>query len=105
MADTPAQHPRISHEEREYIEASLGQSASLDRRRLATPWRQILTSGDEEYRDNNDDDDDDDDDDSPRLGDSAGPLGLQLGQLHPQPAAAHLPLQCPQVDLDHSDLS
>ena len=53
VADTPAQHPRISHEEREYIEASLGQSASLDRRRLATPWRQILTSGDEEYKDNN----------------------------------------------------
>ena len=44
VADTPAQHPRISPEERSYIEASLGQSASLDRRRLATPWRSILTS-------------------------------------------------------------
>ena len=44
VADTPAQHPRISLEERSYIEASLGQSASLDRRRLATPWRSILTS-------------------------------------------------------------
>ena len=44
VADTPADHPRITKEEKEYIEASIGQSSTLDRKNLVTPWRDILTS-------------------------------------------------------------
>ena len=44
VADTPADHPRISKEEKEYIETSIGQSSTLDRKNLVTPWRDILTS-------------------------------------------------------------
>ena len=44
VADTPADHPRISKEEREYIETSIGQSSSLDRKNLNIPWKKILTS-------------------------------------------------------------
>ena len=41
--DTPAQHPRIDQEEREYIETSIGEK-NLDRTNLVTPWRSIFTS-------------------------------------------------------------
>jgi len=41
--DTPAQHPRIDKEEREYIERAIGEK-HLDRKNLVTPWREILTS-------------------------------------------------------------
>ena len=44
VADTPATHPAISTEERQFIEAAIQQGAELDRRRLVTPWRSILTS-------------------------------------------------------------
>ena len=44
VADTPADHPRITKEEKEYIETSIGQSSTLDRKNLVTPWRDILTS-------------------------------------------------------------
>ena len=44
VADTPSVHPRISQEEREYIEKAIGQSTDIDRKKLDTPWRQILTS-------------------------------------------------------------
>ena len=37
-------HPRISKEERKYIESSIGQSSRLDRKNIVTPWRDILTS-------------------------------------------------------------
>ncbi|KAK3088049.1 hypothetical protein FSP39_013989 [Pinctada imbricata] len=37
--DTPAEHPRISKEEREYIEKSVGV-----RERVTTPWKSIVTS-------------------------------------------------------------
>merc|ERR1712130_248403 len=32
VADTPAEHPRISQEERHYIETSIGQSSTVDRK-------------------------------------------------------------------------
>ena len=41
--DTPAQHPRIDKEEREYIESAIGEKY-LDRKNLKTPWREIFTS-------------------------------------------------------------
>jgi len=41
--DTPAQHPRIDTEEREYIEKAIGEK-NLDRTNLVTPWRNIFTS-------------------------------------------------------------
>ena len=44
VADTPAQHPRISQEERKYIQTSIGQSSTVDRKKLDTPWKDILTS-------------------------------------------------------------
>ena len=44
VADTPADHPRISKEEREYIETSIGQSSTLNRKNLKIPWKKILTS-------------------------------------------------------------
>ena len=44
VADSPGQHRLISREERDFIQRALGQSEDLDRRRLVTPWRAILTS-------------------------------------------------------------
>ena len=44
VADSPAQHRLISPEERDFIQSSIGGSEDLDRRRLATPWRQMLSS-------------------------------------------------------------
>ena len=44
VADTPAEHPRISQEERQYIETSIGQSSTVDRKKLDTPWKDMLTS-------------------------------------------------------------
>ena len=44
VSDSPASHPYISREEREHIMTAVGESSRLDRRRLVTPWRQILTS-------------------------------------------------------------
>ncbi|XP_063242977.1 sialin [Bacillus rossius redtenbacheri] len=41
--DSPAQHPRISREERETIEKAIGGSASHSRPK-SVPWRQIFTS-------------------------------------------------------------
>ena len=40
--DSPALHPRISQEEREYIQSSLGQEGPT--KRGAVPWRALLTS-------------------------------------------------------------
>ncbi|KAK3919329.1 Vesicular glutamate transporter 2.2 [Frankliniella fusca] len=40
--DSPAKHPRISPEELTYITESLGKSVS--QKKIATPWRAILTS-------------------------------------------------------------
>ena len=44
VADSPAQHRLISPEERDYIQSSIGGSEDLERRRLVTPWRQMLSS-------------------------------------------------------------
>ena len=45
VADTPGQHRLISPEERDFIQSSIGQGEEqMDRRRLVTPWRAILTS-------------------------------------------------------------
>lgn len=42
--DTPAKHPRIDPEEREYIEKSLGTSVQKTTDvKMKTPWREILT--------------------------------------------------------------
>ena len=38
------------------------------------------------------------------LGDSFWSRCLQLGKLHPQPAASHIPCKCPQVCLETSQL-
>ncbi|XP_034244522.1 sialin isoform X2 [Thrips palmi] len=44
--DSPAQHPRISMEERRFIEQALGDSVQASHKEtLAVPWRQLLTSG------------------------------------------------------------
>ncbi|KAI5748660.1 hypothetical protein M8J76_001052 [Diaphorina citri] len=40
--DTPAQHPRISPQEKHYIETCLGQSVT--KKKFPVPWRKILTS-------------------------------------------------------------
>lgn len=40
--DTPADHPRISDEERIFIESALGTTAS--KRKLSVPWKAIFTS-------------------------------------------------------------
>lgn len=40
--DTPAKHPRIAYEERQYIEKSLG--TTVQRKNYPTPWKEILTS-------------------------------------------------------------
>lgn len=40
--DSPAQHPSISHHERDYIHESLGHSVSKEK--APVPWRHILTS-------------------------------------------------------------
>lgn len=40
--DKPASHPRISHEEREYIETSLG--TTTNKVKAPTPWKPIFTS-------------------------------------------------------------
>jgi len=43
--DTPAEHPRISPEEREYIENALGSSGtSANHKALQVPWKSIFTS-------------------------------------------------------------
>ncbi|XP_066992481.2 sialin [Anabrus simplex] len=42
--DTPAQHPRISYEERRYIENAIGTATSRSGKTLAVPWRKIFTS-------------------------------------------------------------
>lgn len=42
MFNTPDDHPRISVEEKEYINNSLG--STVENRRLPTPWLKILTS-------------------------------------------------------------
>lgn len=39
--DSPAEHPRISEEEREYIESSLGNTKQ--KKNMPTPWMEILT--------------------------------------------------------------
>ena len=44
VADTPATHPYISSQEREFVMTAVGGREDLDRRRLVTPWRHILTS-------------------------------------------------------------
>lgn len=41
--DSPAQHPRIDDEEREYIEKSLGSSVQKSHNKSKTPWKAILT--------------------------------------------------------------
>ncbi|XP_055340832.1 putative inorganic phosphate cotransporter [Paramacrobiotus metropolitanus] len=47
--DSPSVHPRISHEERQYILTSLGrrqsQYANPKRRRLPIPWKRIFRTG------------------------------------------------------------
>ncbi|XP_052126714.1 sialin [Frankliniella occidentalis] len=44
--DSPAQHPRISDEERRFIEQALGDSVrSKEKESLPVPWRQVLSSG------------------------------------------------------------
>lgn len=40
--DTPAKHPRISFEERQFIEHSLGDT--IQKKQYPTPWKEILTS-------------------------------------------------------------
>ncbi|XP_032666804.1 putative inorganic phosphate cotransporter [Odontomachus brunneus] len=40
--DSPSQHPRISHEERRYIEDAIGVTATA--KHLPVPWRSLLTS-------------------------------------------------------------
>ncbi|CAK1554559.1 unnamed protein product [Leptosia nina] len=42
-ADTPAKHPKISPEERKYIEDALGQKAEDSKKVLPVPWKKILT--------------------------------------------------------------
>lgn len=42
--DSPAQHPRISAEERDFIEKSIG-AAATKRRPSRVPWGSIFTSG------------------------------------------------------------
>ena len=44
VSDSPASHPFISSQEREFIMRAVGGREDLDRRRLVTPWRAILTS-------------------------------------------------------------
>ncbi|XP_026826016.1 putative inorganic phosphate cotransporter isoform X2 [Ooceraea biroi] len=41
--DSPSQHPRISVEERRYIEDSIGATATT--KHLPVPWRSLITSG------------------------------------------------------------
>lgn len=41
--DTPSQHPRITREEREYLESAIGISSTV-RKAPKVPWRRILTS-------------------------------------------------------------
>ncbi|XP_014482728.1 PREDICTED: putative inorganic phosphate cotransporter [Dinoponera quadriceps] len=41
--DLPSQHPRISHEERRYIEDAIGVTATT--KHLPVPWRSVFTSG------------------------------------------------------------
>lgn len=43
MYDSPSQHPRISSEEREYLGKAL--AGVVADRKLSTPWRKLLTSG------------------------------------------------------------
>ncbi|KAK3923783.1 Sialin [Frankliniella fusca] len=44
--DSPAQHPRISDEERRFIEHALGDTVrSKEKETLPVPWRALLTSG------------------------------------------------------------
>ncbi|XP_045116561.1 putative inorganic phosphate cotransporter [Portunus trituberculatus] len=43
VADTPSQHPRISHEEKEYIESAVRKSGSSWSRPKKVPWRSLLT--------------------------------------------------------------
>ncbi|XP_046405543.1 sialin [Ischnura elegans] len=42
--DTPAQHPRISAEERRYIETSIGPSSTHKGKPLTVPWKPLLSS-------------------------------------------------------------
>ncbi|RZF35165.1 hypothetical protein LSTR_LSTR007867 [Laodelphax striatellus] len=42
--DTPAQHPRISPEERAYIEESIGTGTTTSHKALKVPWKRIFTS-------------------------------------------------------------
>ena len=44
VSDSPASHPYISSQEREDITRAVGARPDLDRRKLVTPWREILTS-------------------------------------------------------------
>lgn len=44
VSDTPAQHPRISAEERNYIETSLGSTNSHDTKTGRTPWLKFVKS-------------------------------------------------------------
>ncbi|XP_057661468.1 sialin-like [Diorhabda carinulata] len=39
--DSPAEHPRVSHEEKEYIVSSLGETVS--KVEIPTPWKSLLT--------------------------------------------------------------
>ncbi|XP_012259429.2 sialin [Athalia rosae] len=42
--DTPASHPRISQQERRYIEGSVGEQVVLGSEEMPVPWKEILTS-------------------------------------------------------------
>jgi len=44
VSDTPAQHPRISAEEQNYIETSLGSTNGHDKKTGRTPWLKFLKS-------------------------------------------------------------
>lgn len=42
--DTPSAHPRITPEERQYIEESIGSGTTKSKTALAVPWKNIFTS-------------------------------------------------------------
>lgn len=44
MFDTPAQHPRISKDEKSYIIENIGNSISEETENSPVPWKEILTS-------------------------------------------------------------
>lgn len=43
--DTPSQHPRLSSNEKKYLQQAIGDSVSSEKKHLKTPWSSILCSG------------------------------------------------------------